>query len=100
MKKVASFFRQILIIRHENKALKALRTADLHLNKAARLIQRTENVGHADMVEHRDICAVSLCIAHGAKVIKGIVGPRNWKEVKEFIETLAEKDRMSGRTDG
>lgn len=98
--KVAGFFRQILIIRHENKALKALRAADRHLSKAARLIEKTENVSHADMVEHRDICAVSLCIANGAKVIKGIVGPGNWKEVQEFIETLARKDGMRGRADG
>ena len=98
--RVTDFFRQISIIRHENKALKALRSADQRLNKAIRLIERTKGLSHANMIEYNDVCAVSLCIAQAVKVIKGAIGPGSLKEVQAFIETLAEKDRVQGRIDG
>jgi len=98
--KVTDFFRQISIIRHENKALKALRSADQRLNKAIRLIERTKGLSHANMIEYKDVCAVSLCIAQAVKVIKGVIGPGNLKEVQAFIEALAGKDSMRGSIDG
>lgn len=98
--KVMDIFMQISIIRHEKKALKALSVADQRLKKAIRLIERMKGLNHANTIEHNDVCAVSLCIAQAVKVIKGITGPGNLKEVLMFIEDLANKDRMHGRIDG
>lgn len=53
--KATDFFRQISIIRQESKALKALRSADLRLNKAIRLIERTKGLSHASMIEYNDV---------------------------------------------
>lgn len=41
-----------------------------------------------------------MCIAQAVKVIKGVIGPGNLKEVQSFIEDLAEKDSMHRSIDG
>lgn len=98
--KATDIFRQISIIRHERKALSVLKTADLRLSKAVTLIEQIEGLSPADMMQYKDICAVSLCITQAVKVMKGVIGPGNLKEVHAFIKAFAETDGARGRIGG